>query len=317
MQTLGMKIWPKHYRTQAFTLVELLVVIAIIGTLVGLLLPGVQAAREAARRIQCQNNLRQTGIALLNFESALRVFPASGWTKPGIGNPAGSYLSWRAVSLGFIEQSNVAASYDLKRDWWHDSNLTMGQAAIAMFRCPSTPEQAPVLSAVAKPPRPALVLTKALATTDYEAVMGVRPQIDPTKYDAVNRFSVMHRDSRTKFAQILDGSSNTIMVMETAARPAVYRRGRLRTDIANEQGISWIDSESAYSLDGASADGASEGCGLAAGCKSAINARNDNEPYSFHTGGAQALFADGHVTFESESIELLVIAAQITRAASD
>ncbi len=146
--------------------------------------------------------------------------------------------------------------------------------------------------------------------------MGIRASIDPSKYDAQNRFSVMHRDSRTKFAAILDGASNTAMIMETAARPFVYRRGKAIPTLTNEQGISWIDSESAYSLDGASSDGSVEGCGLPT-CNRAINAKNDNEPYSFHVTGAHALFADGHIAFESEDADLLVIAAQITRAAAD
>ena len=300
----------------AFTLVELLVVVSIIGTLLSLLLPAVQAAREAARRVQCQNNLRQVGIALLNFESIYRVFPASGWTKPGPGNPSGSYLSWRVVCLSFVEQSNCVTAYDINQHWWHASNLSVGHQPVPIFNCPSTPFKPPVLNAVPKPPRPALAVALPLASTDYEAVMGVRPAIDPTKYDANNRFSVMHRDSRTMFAGILDGASNTTMVMETAARPFVYRRQRPFPELSNEQGICWIDSESAYSLDGASPDGQYEGCGPTL-CGTAINARNDNEPYSFHIGGAHALFSDGHITFESESVDLLVIAAQVTRAAGD
>ena len=96
---------------KAMTLVELLVVVAIVGMLVSLLLPATQAAREAARRVQCENNLRQTGLALLNFESIYRVFPASGSTKPGPGNPAGSFVSWRVFCLPFIERSNDANNY--------------------------------------------------------------------------------------------------------------------------------------------------------------------------------------------------------------
>ncbi len=307
----------KLSRLHAFTLVELLVVIAIIGMLVSLLLPAVQAAREAARRVQCQNNLRQTGLALLNFESVHRVFPASGWTKPGPGNPAGSYLSWRVMTLDFIEQPNLAREYDTKQNWWVERNLVVGQNLVSTFNCPSTPAQPLVTSAIAKSPRPALSLTNGIASTDYEAVMGVRPQIDPTRYDSLNRFSVMHRDSRTKFAHISDGSSHTMMVTETAARPAVYRRGKAHPELANDQAISWIDSESAYTFDGSSADGSTEGCGIAAGCSVAMNARNDNEPYSFHSGGIEALYADGHVTFESESIALTIMASLITRAAAD
>ncbi len=301
----------------AFTLVELMVVVAVIGTLISLLLPAVQAAREAARRIQCQNNLRQVGLSLLQFESANSAFPASGWTRPGLGNPSGSYLSWRGVCLGFMEQANVLNRYDVQQHWWFQNNLQVGSLKQPTFLCPSSPAIEPVLFVPPKAPRPSLALNMPLATTDYEAIMGVRPSLDAFTYDASNRFSIMHRDSRTKFSQILDGSSNTIMVLEASGRPAVYRRGKQKFDAHNEQAIGWIDSESAFSLDGSSADGAAEGCGVAEGCFVAINARNDNEPYSFHSGGAFALFADGHIAFESEAISILAFAAQCTRAAND
>ena len=307
----------RNLACRAFTLVELLVVIAIVGLLVGLLLPAVQSARESARRVQCQNHLRQLGIGLLMFETVQRCFPPSGWTKPAHSNPTGSYRSWRVVCLDYVEQSNIAQMYSLHQHWWEASNLAAGQIRVPVFECPSSPIGAPVLVVPARSTRPALHLTSALARADYEAVMGVRPSIDPSRYDTQNRFSVMFRDSMTKFAEILDGSSSTIMVFETSGRPHVYRRGAARLDLTNDQGIGWIDSESAYSLDGSSRDGSQEGCGYAAGCTHAINARNDNEPYSFHSGGTHALFADGHLTFESDLTDPTVIAAQVTRAAGD
>jgi prepilin-type processing-associated H-X9-DG protein len=295
----------------------LLVVIAIIGVLVGLLLPAVQAAREAARKAQCQNNLRQWGLAILNFESANRVFPASGWTQTSPGNPSGVYLGWRAVCLPYIEQTSLQSRYDFTLHWWQGTNLELGQFRLDVATCPSTPSLAPVLQIVAKAPRPALTLAQGLGRIDYEAIMGIRPILDPTIYDANNRFSVMHRDSRNRFASIRDGSSNTIMVFETAARPSVYRRSGARPDLKNDQGIGWIDSEGGYSLDGASSDGEREGCGPALGCQSMINARNDNEPFSLHSGGAFALYADGHVAFESDSVSVSSLAAKCTRDAGD
>ena len=106
----------------AFTLVELLVVLAIIGILIGLLLPAVQSVREAARRVSCQNNLRQLGLALHNFECAHQVFPASGWTTTGPGNPSGKYVGWRPLILPFIEQKGLSDLYDRSLDWWESTN---------------------------------------------------------------------------------------------------------------------------------------------------------------------------------------------------
>lgn len=301
-----------------FTLVELLVVIAILGILIGLLLPAVQSARESARRASCQSNDRQLGLAVLNFESAHKVFPASGWTQAGPGNPYGTYMSWRTVILPQLEQTNVRNLYDMQQHWWQGNNLAVAGIPIGIYVCPSTPTQPPVLSAIAKSPRPALTLNLPLARADYEAIQGVQPNsIDPILYDASNRFSVMHRNSTNRFSSILDGSSMTVMVVEAAGRPTVYRRQRPIASASNDQGIGWIDSEGAFSLDGASSDGQREGCRTANGCSVAMNARNNNEPFSFHAGGSHGLFADGHVSFLSESISLSVMAALCTRAAAD
>lgn len=305
-------------KRSGFTLVELLVVIAIIGLLVGLLLPAVQEAREAARRMQCQNHVKQIGLALHNFESSFRVFPASGWTTNGPGNPAGKYTAWRASLLPFLEQSAVRTEYSLQLHWWEGSNLDVATTPIPIYVCPSTPTLGPVITAVAKPPRPAMTFNRPLARTDYEALQGVQPaSIDATVYNATNRFAVMHRNSTTGFRDILDGSTQTLVVVEAAARPWVFRNGKARTLFQSDQGIGWVDSEGAFSLDGSNADGSAEGCGILNGCTRAINARNDNEPYSFHRSGANVVFADGHVTFVNDSVDLMVFAALSTRAAGE
>ena len=297
---------------------ELLVFIAVIGILVGLLLPAVQAAREAARRMQCQNSERQIGIAVLNFESNQNVFPASGWTQVGPGNPHGKHVSWRTSILPHLEQSNVYKLYDPATHWWEGTNVAVASVPIPIYVCSSVPTQPDVMSAIAKPPRPAMVFSTPLGRTDYEAIQGVQPSsIDPIQYDANNRYSVMHRNSRNKFASILDGASNTVMVVECGARPTVYRHRNQQLVLSNGQGIGWVDSEGAFSLDGASSDGSQEGCRPANGCNVAMNAKNDNEPYSFHTSGSNCLFADGHIQFVDQSIDLHVFAAMCTRAAAE
>ena len=303
-------------------MIELLVVIAIIGILIGLLLPAVQSVREAARRTQCSNNIRQLGLAVLGFEGSHRVFPASGWTTLGPGNPAGKYVGWRPLILPYIEQGSLRDLYDVKLNWWEGQNLLAAAITVPTFLCPSAPQRPPVMSAIAKSPRPALVLANPLASTDYEAILGVQPSsINPhlptNIYNATNRFSVMHRNSRNRFADILDGSSNTIMVVECSGRPQVYRKRAARNDFSNDQGICWADSEGPFSLDGASVDGMREGGGPAAGCNIAMNRKNDNEPYSFHPAGAIFLFADGHVNFISESISISAIAKLITRSGNE
>ena len=311
-----------YLKRQAFTLVELLVVVAIIGILVGLLLPAVQMVRESARRISCANNVRQLGLATLNFESVHQVFPASGWTTSGPGNPAGKYVGWRPLILAFAEQSNLQKLYDVKQNWWEGTNITAAAVPVILFQCPSTPGRLPVLAAIEHDPRPALTFENPIAPTDYEAIMGVKPgsinpHLDNPIYNSSNRYSVMHRNSRNSFASIGDGSSNTIMVVECAGRPDVYRGRSLRSDRTNDQGIGWADSEGPFSFDGANADGSLEGGGPANGCSFIMNRKNDNEPYSFHPGGSNALFADGHVSFVSEATGISVFAKLLTKNAGE
>jgi prepilin-type N-terminal cleavage/methylation domain-containing protein/prepilin-type processing-associated H-X9-DG protein len=301
----------------AFTLVELLVVIAIIGVLVGLLLPAVQKVRASADRIACQNNLKQLGLALHSFHDARKVFPASGWTMAGPGNPAGKFVGWRALSLPYIEQANLQNLYDFNVHWWEGRNLSAAVFPVAVYQCPSVPDRLAVTSAIARPPRPAMTFPGPLAPTDYEAIMGVNPWVNPARYAtfATNR-SVMFRNSTVRLTQVSDGTSNTIALAECAARPLTFLGRTPRPDLFNDQGQGWIDSEGPFSLDGSNEDGSLQGLGPALTPR-AINATNYNEAYSFHTGGANFVFADGHVQFIRDSIPLEVFAALCTRAGGE
>jgi hypothetical protein len=161
--------------------VEVLVVVAIVGMLAGMLLPAVSAAREAARRVQCRSHQRQIGLGVLGFEAAWRVFPASGWTRPGPGNPDGTALGWRTAILPYLEQVDVRSLYDTRQHWWQGTNLAVASIPVPIYVCPSTPPLEPVLRAIAKAPRPALTVTLPLAGVDYEAIQGCtrRPSTRP------------------------------------------------------------------------------------------------------------------------------------------
>jgi prepilin-type N-terminal cleavage/methylation domain-containing protein/prepilin-type processing-associated H-X9-DG protein len=125
---------------QGFTLVELLVVIAIIGTLVGLLLPAVQSAREAARRMSCSNNLKNVSLGMLNFESAQKKFPAG---SKGTANSAASSFGMNinqgahALILPYMEDTNLANLYDKAKDW-NAQPASVAQTVISYYLCPSS-----------------------------------------------------------------------------------------------------------------------------------------------------------------------------------
>ena len=129
-----------------FTLVELLVVIAIIGILVGLLLPAVQAAREAARRMQCSNNLKQLGLAILNYESAIKRLPPGGLhLRDGFGADSSSTSwgpNWLTMLLPYVEQASLFNQYDRTALFARNSPLVVG-TKVPTYACPSDSQELP------------------------------------------------------------------------------------------------------------------------------------------------------------------------------
>src|SRR6187200_1681350 len=122
-------------KREGFTLVELLVVIAIIGVLVALMLPAIQATREAARQAHCQSNMKQIGLAFLNCHDSRKQFPLA-YTNPALGGQN----NWAPFVFQHLEERNLIAGYNLNVDWWRPPNAAIAASQLSIVQCPSTPE---------------------------------------------------------------------------------------------------------------------------------------------------------------------------------
>ncbi|PQO46076.1 DUF1559 domain-containing protein [Blastopirellula marina] len=282
-------------KKQGFTLVELLVVIAIIGVLVALLLPAVQQAREAARRMTCSNNLKQIGLALHNYHDTFQMFPPA--------SVQSNTLSWNVLILPFIEQGPLHDQFNFNSGSWNagtnkegPNKLIHGLNRISGYLCPSgTIEEVVHGSSTLSDGRKGYV-------SHYYGNQGPRtgqilgqapgneyPSVGGTQLGAfLNRVSIQFRD-------ITDGTSNTLQVGEIT--------GLLGTGDQKFDGSSWVRGEADAS---------------AKYIRHGINTLGSTFAYmpfnSHHPGGAQFQLCDGSARFVPETIDMGIYRALSSRA---
>jgi len=293
---------------QAFTLIELLVVMAILGVLLTLLLPAVQKAREAANRMSCANNLKNAGLAVHKFQSAHGRFPPGAVDAPqpqtrvaasGIEHGCWPYL------LPYLEQEPLAGQYRWDMSFHDPANQPAVATQLKNLQCPSAEADRVVTTG-------AFAYGGRGACTDYAPILKVYRTLAELGWtDLVENYDgALPRNAMMRPADITDGLSTTLLMAEDAGRPRLWQQGRPVAE-AHISGGPWASSLNAIGIWGYTPANATR----PGPC--AINCTNEGEVYSFHPGGANALFADGSVRFLKADINIRVFARLITRAGGE
>jgi prepilin-type N-terminal cleavage/methylation domain-containing protein/prepilin-type processing-associated H-X9-DG protein len=293
----------------AFTLIELLVVIAIIAVLIGLLLPAVQKVREAAARMKCQNNLKQIGLGLHNYHDANNTFPPGGAGTPStIANNDG--MGFHVYILPYVEQDALFRRFNLTAVYNVAPNKTQASVLVPIYQCPSAvnlyTENAAENSTTGEPGW----------TTHYHGNMGPN-DLATNRYEVVGSTNggqaqqgVLGRDTKYRLTDLMDGSSNTLLVGETSwtrggtgdpsSLPVGYRVWHRGCNTAN-------------ALACGSCRNIANGLGTVFAGGGATAGYNNFSFGGIHPGGTNFLFCDGSIRSITNDIALGVLLATASR----
>jgi prepilin-type N-terminal cleavage/methylation domain-containing protein/prepilin-type processing-associated H-X9-DG protein len=337
----------KRPRVRGFTLIELLVVISIIGVLIALLLPAVQAAREAARRSSCVNNLKQIGVALHNYADALGGLPPGyvSAVNPTVtdacdqdaenmrGVDLGPGWAWGSMILGQMEQQPLFNSINFSLSVAFAANNTCSTTTLAVYLCPSdggAPALVPVFKDPPDPAQPGTFSGKAVADTiargNYVGMFGLgeicaacSASSQPNIGSIGSASGLFYRNSRTSFADIVDGTSQTIAIGERSHNLSYVTWTARSID-------GWLGKTSTIEGGTDQFNPSPEECWTQvlgpAGLEDGPRTPNDlmahvEDYWSRHPGGVNFLFADGSVHFLKSSINPNPWRALATRAGNE
>jgi prepilin-type N-terminal cleavage/methylation domain-containing protein/prepilin-type processing-associated H-X9-DG protein len=323
MEPSDMQVTPRYMRQKprspgAFTLVELLVVITIIGILIALLLPAVQAAREAARRMQCANNFKQVGVAMHGYVASVGTFPpgmlfwwdrTGGCIAPPPGKPEYFGWGWGAFLLPYLEKQSLYERFDFKGNLdvytspGNPQNLVVGATKLQAFLCPTDPQQGELMNYTystysGHSPNP----NEDLATSNMWGVIDSRGPYCNSSYSfraLAEANGVLASITSCNVAAVKDGLSNTLFVGEGVGGQRGSNTGR-----------PWIN----YSI-WSTQDGINGPNTLPGGAKSFSWTASGFS--SYHPGGCHFLLGDGSVQFFSQNIDAQTLAALSTRAGNE
>lgn len=319
------------HRRRGFTLIELLVVIAIIAILIALLLPAVQQAREAARRTQCRNNLKQLGLAIHNYHDNFNMFPPAYILAP----PDLNFQPLAIFLLPYMDQAPLYNQYNSTMPAFSPpliypaatmaQNVQVTKTPLVVWRCPSTPLAdtftyvwpANAFGAGLPPAN----LTFEGARADYSVTTGINGTFANIAYagntggDREGALVATGPGStNSRMRDLIDGTSNTFLLGERTGGNTIYYRNQpqpsLPAALRDTNGGAWGDILlGEHWVAGSLADGTGSGGPCPINC---TNLRSRGF-HCFHTGGAHFLMGDGGVKFVSENVAAQTFAAAVTR----